>query len=64
MSKDLSQLFVGIFFFTSFIYFVTMYIVLKDIKHPITNAIYAQNRFGETKIVSKPQEVLEPLNVN
>ena len=61
--RDLTQIFGGVFFFLSLIYFSVMYYALKDVKSNSTNNIYATNSFGETQVISKGEQVLDPLNI-
>ena len=63
VQKDLTQIFGGIFFFLSLITFATMYYALKDVKSKTTNNIYATNDFGETQVIAKGEQVLDPLNI-
>lgn len=61
MAKDLTQIFSGVFFFLSLIYFSIMFYALKDSKAYITKSVYATDDFGETKAVSKGEDVLVPV---
>lgn len=63
VQRDLTQIFGGIFFFLSLITFGTMYYALKDVNSKSINNIYATNSFGETQVISKGEQVLDPLNI-
>ena len=61
--RDLTQIFGGLFFFLSLIYFAVMYFTLKDVRASNSNHIYSTNKFGETQVVAKGDIVLDPLDV-
>lgn len=63
VQKDLTEIFGGLFFFISLVYFLIMYFALKDIKSNSSNNIYKTNNFGETQIVAKGDQVLDPLDI-
>ena len=46
VQKDYTQIFAGLFFFISLIYFIVMYFSLKDIKASNINNIYANFHIG------------------
>ena len=61
--RDLTEIFGGLFFFLSLIYFSVMFFVLRDIKSSESNSIYSTNAFGETQVVSRGDQVLDKLNI-
>ena len=63
VEKDYTQIFGGLFFFISLVYFAIMYFVLKDVKASSSNNIYATNKFGETQVVAKGEQVLDSLDI-
>jgi hypothetical protein len=61
MAKNLTQVFSGVFFLLSLIYFAVMFFALKDSKAYVTKSVYSTNEFGETNVVSKGEDVLLPV---
>ena len=61
--RDLTEIFGGLFFFLSLIYFSVMFFVLRDIKSSESNSIYSTNAFGEIQVVSRGDQVLDKLNI-
>jgi hypothetical protein len=56
VQKDLTQLFTGIFFFVSLIYFTVMFLVLKDGKSSVSSlseSAGSRDKFGSSEIKEK-----------
>lgn len=62
MVKDVTEYFLGIFFSVSFIYFVVMFLVLKDRKASLAETVYSTNPLGETTKVQGSKNNLIELN--
>lgn len=62
--KDYSQLFFGMVVFLSLVYYAIMFWVLKDTKSVLKLPIYETNQMGEKRMVSKGDQLLEPLNID
>ena len=51
MTKDTSEYFLGIFFTTSLLYFIFLFIALKEKKHLAIGNIYSRDSLGEENLL-------------
>ena len=59
MVKDSTEYFLGIFFSVSFIYFVVMFLVLKDRKASLAEAVYSTTLGVTTEVQGSKKNLIE-----